>query len=121
MGLPASGRIRSHQTFQSLRRPTGRARSGAVRAAFVVPDSAESSPFPLVGYTIGRRCGSAVRRNRIRRRLRAAVTIASAELSPGSYLVGADPEVHGLAFPQLVTAVREAMTLSAHRGARSRS
>jgi len=121
MGLPASGRIRSQQTFQSLRRPTGRARSGAVRAAFVAPDPVSPSPFPLVGYTIGRRCGSAVRRNRIRRRLRAAVTIASGELSPGSYLLGADPEVDGLSFPQLAAAVREAMTEAAQRGARSRS
>ena len=120
MGLPASGRIRSQQTFLSLRRPAGRARSGSVRAAFVPPDSASPSAFPLVGYTIGRRCGSAVRRNRIRRRLRAAVTIASAELSAGSYLLGAEPEVQDLAFPQLVVAVRQAMTEAAQRGARSR-
>jgi ribonuclease P protein component len=120
MGLPATGRIRSQQTFQSLRRPAGRARSGAVRAAFVAPDSAQTDLFPLVGYTIGRRCGSAVRRNRIRRRLRAAASIASGELAPGSYLLGADAEVQDLGFPQLVVAVREAMTQAAHR-ARSRS
>jgi ribonuclease P protein component len=119
MGLPATGRIRSQETFQSLRRPTGRARSGAVRAAFVPPDSVHTYPFPLVGYTIGRHCGSAVRRNRIRRRLRAAVTMTSAELSAGSYLVGADPEVQSLAFPHLAAAVREAMTQAAQR-ARSR-
>jgi ribonuclease P protein component len=120
MGVPATGRIRSQQTFQSLRRPAGRARSGAVRAAFVAADPALSGSFPLVAYTIGRRCGPAVRRNRIRRRLRAAVAMASSELSPGSYLVGADPEVQALPFPQLVAAVSEAMTLAARRGAGDR-
>ena len=116
MGVPTTGRIRSQQTFQSLRRPAGWARSGAVRAAFVAPDQALPDTFPLVAYTIGRRCGPAVRRNRIRRRLRAAVTIVSPELSSGSYLVGAGPEVHALPFPQLVVAVSEAMTLAARRG-----
>lgn len=72
--------------------------------------------FPLVAYTIGRRCGTAVRRNRIRRRLRAAVQIVSRQLPPGSYLVGAEPEVQALAFPELVAAVGEAMTTAARRG-----
>jgi ribonuclease P protein component len=116
MGVPSTGRIRSQPTFQSLRRPAGRARSGVVRAAFVAPDQSSTDAFPLVAYTIGRRCGPAVRRNRIRRRLRSAVTIVSAELPPGSYLVGADPDAHALPFPQLVAAVSEAMTLAARRG-----
>jgi len=116
MGVPKTGRIRSQQTFRSLRRPAGRGRCGAVRAAFVAPDSELPSAFPLVAYTIGRRSGSAVRRNRMRRRLRAAVSVVSGELSPGSYLVGADPGVQTLPFPQLVAAVGEAMTLAARRG-----
>jgi len=73
-----------------------------------------------VAYTIGRRCGTAVRRNRIRRRLRAAVHVVSGQLAPGSYLVGADPGVQALAFPELVAAVGEAMTLAARRGVESR-
>jgi ribonuclease P protein component len=121
MGVPATGRIRSQQTFRSLRRPDGRGRSGAVRAAFVAPDPVLTHPFPLVAYTIGRRSGSAVQRNRMRRRLRAAVTVVSGELAPGSYLLGADPEVRVLPFPGLVAAVGEAMTRAAHHAAGGRS
>jgi ribonuclease P protein component len=116
MGVPTTGRIRSHETFRSLRRPAGRGRSGAVRVAFVAPDSEVSTACPLVAYAIGRRSGSAVRRNRIRRRLRAAVANVSRELSPGSYLVSADTEAQALPFPQLAAAVSEAMGLAARRG-----
>lgn len=45
---------------------------------------------PRVAYSVGRSVGNAVTRNRVRRRLRAAVRHHGARLSPGSaYLVGA--------------------------------
>jgi ribonuclease P protein component len=44
-----------------------------------------------VAYAIGRRVGSAVARNRVRRRLRAAIDEHAAELLPGgAYLFAAD-------------------------------
>jgi ribonuclease P protein component len=47
---------------------------------------------PRVAYAIGRNVGGAVVRNRIRRRLRAALQAESAQLRPGAaYLVGARP------------------------------
>lgn len=47
-----------------------------------------------VAYAIGRHAGSAVRRNRIRRRLRAGMQRAelAGRVAPGAYLLGAGPE-----------------------------
>jgi ribonuclease P protein component len=55
-----------------------------------------------VAYAIGRRFGNAVERNRARRRLRAAVALASGELRPGgAYLFAADRSVMTVPFPTL--------------------
>ena len=53
-----------------------------------------STTPPRVAYAIGRRTGSAVDRNRIRRRLRGAVQHCRADLAPGhAYLFEADRTV----------------------------
>jgi ribonuclease P protein component len=44
---------------------------------------------PRVAFAIGRACGPAVQRNRVRRRLRAL--LHDRELPPGLYLFGARP------------------------------
>jgi ribonuclease P protein component len=55
-----------------------------------------------VAYAIGRRFGTAVDRNRARRRLRAAVVLESDELRAGGvYLFSAEPSVMSLPFPTL--------------------
>ena len=69
-----------------------------------------SRPYPQVGYAIGRRCGGAVARNRIRRRLRAAAREVCGELEPGAYLVGAEPGVATLPYAELVGTLAEIMT-----------
>ena len=57
---------------------------------------------PRVAYAIGRRFGTAVERNRARRRLRAAIALDEALLLPGgAYLVAADRTVMTLPFPTL--------------------
>jgi len=62
-----------------------------------------------VGYAIGRPVGSAVVRNRLRRRLRAIVTDLAPDLPAGDYLVGATPQAVTLTFPQLSVAVADAL------------
>jgi ribonuclease P protein component len=55
-----------------------------------------------VAYAIGRRFGTAVERNRARRRLRAAVALDEALLLPGgTYLLAADRAVMTIPFPTL--------------------
>jgi ribonuclease P protein component len=101
---PVVGRIRRQATFRALSRPDGRARRGPVSVAFTA-ESAEVAGFPLVGYAIGRRQGNAVARNRLRRRLRAAVRSAGPELAAGAYLVRTAPGAAALSFEELRRAV----------------
>ena len=54
-----------------------------------------------MAYTVSRRCGGAVTRNRLRRRLRAAVAEVAAQLPPGVYAVTAAPEAVARSFPEL--------------------
>lgn len=62
---------------------------------------------PSVAFAVGRPVGGAVLRNRLRRRLRAAVRTAAADLRPGvAYLVGASREAADLDFAELSRLVR---------------
>jgi ribonuclease P protein component len=68
-----------------------------------------------VAFAVGRRTGGAVQRNRVRRRLRAALRHLNDELQPGSaYLVGGGTEALTMAFDALVHGLRELIT-RAHR------
>jgi ribonuclease P protein component len=68
-----------------------------------------------VAYTIGRRVGGAVVRNRCRRRLRSIASEAAADLRPGLYLIRVDPEVRGLGFALLRERVMHAMRQAGER------
>jgi ribonuclease P protein component len=112
--MSAVGRIHDQATFRALARPAGRASRGAIRVSYV-PGSAGGPASARVGYAIGRRCGSAVTRNRLRRRLRAIVAQARPGLEPGAYLVLTAPEATSLRFAELAAAVRSAMEAAAGR------
>lgn len=73
---------------------------------------------PRVAYAVGRRAGGAVVRNRIRRRLRAVVCEAAAELAPGSYLIGAGTAAATLPYDELRATVTEALRAAQSRGGR---
>jgi ribonuclease P protein component len=69
---------------------------------------------PRVAYALGRSVGGAVLRNRIRRRLRAAVRDCAGALEPGrAYLFGARPDAASMPYRELVGAVEHLL-----RGAR---
>ncbi len=80
-------RVDRRDTFLALRRGR-RGRNGPLTVSFVQGDPAEP---PRVAFSIGRRVGSAVVRNRLRRRLRSFVRAVAHELPPGAYLVGVAP------------------------------
>ena len=80
-------RLSDPAAFARLRSTRKRARSGALWMAFVPP--VDPATPPRVAFAIGRKVGGAVVRNRLRRRLRAA--LSGVDLPAGDYLVGATP------------------------------
>lgn len=105
------GRIRRRATFRDLARPDGRGTSGPIRVSYTATH--DGMPGPAVAYAIGRPVGSAVRRNRLRRRLRAGVAQLGPTLTEGSYLVRADAAASSLEFPTLVDRLGSAMKKAA--------
>ncbi|HEX3333550.1 MAG TPA: ribonuclease P protein component [Acidimicrobiales bacterium] len=81
------GRITNRTAFTELQRSRSRGSSGPVRALFAPADESTPGLFPQVGYAIGRPCGSAVIRNRLRRRAREVVRVEAPTLPKGSFLV----------------------------------
>lgn len=98
-------RVRDRAMFAALSRAR-RVRRSPVTLRYL-PDG-EGDP-PRVAYAIGRAAGPAVVRNRLRRRLRAAVRELGAELGPGSYLFGAESGALNMPFAALTSAVAEAV------------
>ena len=113
---PVVGRIRRKATFRALARPQGRGASGPVTVVFS-RRLAEPADVPLVGYAVGRRHGGAVARNRLRRRLRAAMRETAGALPPGAYLVRASPVATNLGFDELCRAVTTAARTAAEGAA----
>ncbi len=103
----------SPPSYQSLRNPTDfrrvldrgiRRRRGDI----VVAGSPGEAGPPRVGLVVSRSCGPAVRRNRIKRRLRAAAE--SAGLRPGTdYVIIATPQVAETPFDTLVEELSRAV------------
>jgi ribonuclease P protein component len=62
-----------------------------------------------VAFAIGRRVGSAVDRNRVRRRLRALVRETPAPVPAGAYLIGVAPGATELTYAQLGASLEDAL------------
>jgi ribonuclease P protein component len=97
-------RLRDRATFEALARARRR-RRGSVTLRFVAgPGDAPAR----VALATDRDLAGAVDRNRVRRRLRAAVATHADELEPGAaYLFGAGAEALSVPFPELARAVVE--------------
>jgi ribonuclease P protein component len=103
---PAVGliwRVRGHASFRDLARAPVR-RHGALSARLRPGDPDQPT---RVAYAIPRAVGGAVERNRIRRRLRAAVRDLESELEPGgTYLISVGPALMRTDGTQLRDALR---------------
>ena len=100
-------RITDRSTFDVLRRSGRRARFGSISVIFVE----DGGDRIRVGYAVGRRLGGAVERNRLRRRMRAAVRTVElqVDLNPGAYLVLPGKDTNHLGYEDLVETLKEAM------------
>jgi ribonuclease P protein component len=101
---PAIGRIGDRATFDALRRAGRTRRRGAV-AVRVLPGG--DGP-PRVAFAVSRRVGSAVVRNRVRRRLREGCRQLAREgaLPAGAYLVQVGPAAVECPYAELVCTLR---------------
>jgi ribonuclease P protein component len=98
-------RIRARGTFALLARArVCRSEPVWVRRVEIVGQG------PQVAFAVSRRVGNAVTRNRVRRRLRAALGEEHAAVRPDSaYLVGATPAAGGASYAQLRAALGDCL------------
>ena len=106
------GRIGDRATFDALRRDGRRARRDPVTVLFLPEAEAGVAGGVRVAYSVGRQVGTAVDRNRVRRRLRAAMRDLAREdgggLRAGAYLVLVRPEAGTVPYPELRRSLGEA-------------
>jgi ribonuclease P protein component len=89
-----------------------------VRAVFAPADDATHGLYPQVGYAIGRRCGSAVVRNRLRRRARAVIREEASSLPRGAYLVRLEPGAASQSAAEFRTDLSRALQRAGEAGGR---
>ncbi len=88
-GTPASERlIGSCRSGADFSRISAEGRSRSTRHLWIRSVSDPEVRPPRVAFAIGRRNGPAVRRNRARRRIRAALREVAADVAPGLHLIG---------------------------------
>lgn len=100
------GRIGDRRAFDRLAREGRRARSETLWCTYL--DDPDTVP-PRVAFSIGRPVGSAVVRNRLRRRLRSLVRMMAGPppLDHGWIMIGARPPAVELSFDQLRREMQE--------------
>jgi ribonuclease P protein component len=101
-------RISDRTTFVDLRRRGRRARTGPLTVTWLPPDPAVPPVPPRAAFAVSKGAG-AVARNRIRRRLRAALRELqrAGALPTGAYLVSAGHDVADLPWADLVQALTD--------------
>lgn len=96
-------RVRSRAQFAALRTAGRRSRRRAIQVTHLPAEGP-----PAVAYAIGRSVGTAVVRNRLRRRLRAIV--AGLDLAGGTYLIAVSPAAAGFGSAELAEQLDACLT-----------
>ena len=111
------GPIRSRRTFEALRRTPNRGRSGSLSVSFLEKNSCSEVEL---AFSISRKVGNAVVRNRLRRILKAIMGEQVHSLPSGAYVVHARPGAPEQTFGELRLALVRALGLATtDRSARS--
>lgn len=104
--FPRTRRLRSPRDFQRTRR-RGRSVSGAYLTLHYVRQPGDPAPT-RAGFSVGKRVGNAVMRNRVKRRLREAVRRLLADVPAGwDLILSGKPGAAQVAYAALVAEVRE--------------
>jgi ribonuclease P protein component len=98
--------LRSRRSFEAVRRSATRGRAGPLTVHFL---EEASWSRPKVAYAISRRTGSAVVRNRLRRRLRAIMSAQAQSIPVGAYVIRTGPDGTRLGFDELKVAMSRAL------------
>ncbi|MGH9021063.1 MAG: ribonuclease P protein component [Acidimicrobiales bacterium] len=101
------GRVRTRRRFALFATPSARGASGPLRVVYVDDPAASGVD---VAYAISRRVGSAVERNRLRRRLRALIDGLDPAPRRGSYLIRCANETGRLSHDELSRHLRLALS-----------
>lgn len=109
---PQLWRVTDRASFVALRRSGRRVRSGPLSVTYLAPGPDAADTPPRVAFAIGKATGGAVVRNRVRRRLRAALheLVVEGALPAGTYLWGASTAASVLPWSDLLQHVRVAVT-----------
>jgi ribonuclease P protein component len=113
-----SGRLRSRSDFLACQK--GEKRRGSLFLLEVL-DRKLPEEQPRAGFTVTKKHGNAVERNRIRRRLREAVRLEGYKpMRPGhDYVLVARREVLSASFSRLTSAIKERIEGASPNGRRS--
>jgi ribonuclease P protein component len=101
----------TRRTFSELARSRQRGSVGPLKVAYVETGSRDVR----VAYAISTKVGGAVVRNRLRRRLRAAVALISESMPGGVYLVSVRSEACGLEWRELCATLNVAVVKATRR------
>ena len=100
-------RLTSATDFKRVRR-TGKSYAHPLIFLIASPNGERQTRY---GVTVGRALGTAVKRNRAKRRLREALRCLQADVSPGwDLILGARAGVNEAAWPELVKAIEGLLT-----------
>ena len=105
--------VRRRRDFERLAASTHRARSATIRVVYCSRESDDAAV--AVAFAVGRRVGSAVARNRIRRRLRAVLQELEGTMPEGLYLIKCDIGTRDLTYEELRTHLRESISRASTR------
>jgi ribonuclease P protein component len=110
-------RVDRRELFVALR-SAPRARSGPLTVSCLPAAVSDGGQPPRVGFTVARRVGTAVTRNRLRRQLRSYVRADLATLPAGTYLIRVHPTATECGYWQLGEHLERAIQRLPH-GARN--